>query len=202
MKRITLAIIFACCMLALTAQDAIKVNYKGAKPTISDFAWALVSYIDNIEEECGDRPTNAIRDALILYRKGLPQEDGITFTVDEKNGYLLYEMSDDYSIYRMEMCYWNEADGKHKLFAFNNLASYDIEDGKPISTETSGLTFWRYDNATKKMTYCATPGFKVEYLDTNYALPRTGKDITVITWLGKGKKTEKTLKWNGRRFSY
>ena len=202
MKRTTLSIIMACCALAMMAQDAIQVFPSGDKPTIVDFARALVSYVYNQPDDCGDRPTNAIMNALTNYRNDMPQPDGVTFTVDERNGYLLYEMKDEESTYRMEMCYWNEADGKHKLFAFNNLASFDNEDLRPISTETSSARFYRYDNAKKTMTYCAAPGFDVEYENTNYALPRSGKDITVIKWLGKGKSTRRTLKWNGRRFSY
>ena len=52
MKRQSLAIIFACCALALVAQDVIKVNYKGSKPTISDFAWAFLSdYVYNENDD-------------------------------------------------------------------------------------------------------------------------------------------------------
>ena len=38
MKRLSLATIFACCMLAVAAQEGIQVKYQGAKPTIRDFA--------------------------------------------------------------------------------------------------------------------------------------------------------------------
>ena len=96
------------------------------------------------------------------------------------------------------MCYWNESDGKHKLFAFNNMASFD-EDG-PIATETSGMYFYRYNNATKKMTYCYTPGFELDYQNT-YALPRAGKDIVETKWNSDGTKTEKLLKWDGHKFN-
>ena len=64
------------------------------------------------------------------------------------------------------------------------------------------LSFYRYDNATKKMSWCESPGFGVEYFNKSYALPRTGKDIIVTTWHEDGKKTQKTLKWNGHGFSY
>ena len=97
------------------------------------------------------------------------------------------------------MCYWNEADGKHKLFACSR---WSFENGKAVLGQYDGLSFYRYDNATKKMARCNTPGFDVEYLDKAYALPRTGKDITVTTWDKNGKKTQKTLKWNGHGFSY
>ena len=200
MKRKALTIVFACCTLAMMAQDAIKVNYKGAKPTISDFAWALFAAIDEDEEESGDRPAYAIREAMIKQRNGLPQEEGVTLTVDEKNGYILYEWLQGSYVIRMEMCYWNESDGKHKLFAFNNLASYDTADGSPLATETSDISFFRYNNATKRMIYCDPPGFVVDYSAT-YALPRTGKDITVTKWNKDGTTTKKKLKWNGRRFT-
>ena len=200
MKRISLAFIFVCFALSLTAQDNIKVKYKGAHPTISDFAWAFLT-ADEGDDECGDHPTYAVRDAMIQQRKGLPLEDGETLTIDDKNGYVEYRRVYDGADYVcvMEMCYWNEADGKHKLFAFNNLAS--MIDGKPVITETSSLLFYRYNNATKKMTYCAPPGFEVEYSGT-YALPHTGKDITFTMWDDDGNKTVKILKWDGRKFKY
>lgn len=199
MKKLSFTMIFACCVLAMVAQDVIRVNYRGAKPTISDFAWAYVVAVDKIEE-CGDKPSNAIKEAMTRQRKGLPQEEDVTFVVDEKNGYILYEFKYDTVVMRMEMCYWNEADGKHKLFAFNHMST--LSDGKPVLTETSGLTFYRYDNAKKKMTYCNPPGFEVEYYDTTYEFPRAGKNITVNKWNEDVIVEQKTLKWNGRRFSY
>ena len=184
-------------MLSLVAQDVIKVSSRGAKPTISDFAWAFVVAVDNIEE-CGDKPSNAIKEAITRQRKGLPQEEGVTFVIDEKNGYIFYEHRYDNVVHRMEMCYWNEADRKHKLFAFNNMGLFI--NGKPEYTETSGLTFWRYDNATGKMVYCDPPGFVVEYSAISYSLPRIGKDITVTRWKDDGTTVDEKLKWNGRRF--
>ena len=35
-----------------------------------------------------------------------------------------------------------------------------------------------------------------------YDLPRTGKDIIFNQWDKNGKKTQKTLKWNGHGFSF
>lgn len=198
MKKTILLVALLVANLAAWAQDDIRVRYQGAKPTITDLAWAFCDYMDNLEET-GDRPSNAIMSAMIQQRKGIPQEEGETFIIDEKNGYILYERVDDSYVNRMEMCYWNEADGKHKLFAFNNLAT--LMDGRPACTETSGLYFYRYNNATKKMVYCDPPGFEVDYSAT-YALPRTGKHIVVTKWDENGNKIkETTLKWNGRRFS-
>ena len=199
MKRTALSILFACCTLALAAQG-FRVNFKGEKPTIADLAWAFCQNAYD-DEETGDHPSDAIQQALEQRRKGLPQDKGVTLVVDEKNGYLLYEdryEEDPENVYKMEMCFWNEADGKHKLFAFNNLAA--VNDGKPVMTEVSDLLFFRYDNATKRMAYCEAPGFEVDYGCT-YSLPRTGKDIIVTKWGENGKTSKSTLKWNGRRFS-
>ncbi len=197
MKRKTLAILFAFFALAMVAQNGIKVNYKGAKPTISDFAWAYLSAMDD-EDECGMEAINAFREAFIKHRKGQPQNKGEKFIIDEKNGFIVYETKYEGIVDRKEMCYWNEADGKHKLFVFNNMNT--LENGKPIFTELSDITFYRYNNATKKMVLCDAPGFKVDY-GSAYALPRIGKDIVVTKWTDNGKKTQKTLKWNGRRFT-
>ena len=201
MKRMTLAIIFACCTLAMAAQDAIRVNYKGARPTITDFAWAFLFSDEEDEDECDQEATAGIEQALSRHLEGLPQEEGVTFKIDEKNGYILYESRPEDSNYlvRTEMCYWNEADGKHKLFAYS---SWLFCDGKPGGGQYDGLIFFRYNNATKQMSMCDAPGFDVEYWNTAYTLPCVGKDIIVTKWDDNGRKKQKTLKWNGRRFSF
>lgn len=195
----------AVCLLAIACygqDDAIRVNYQGAKPTISNFAEAYFDTFDiDDEEECADEAVHSFHHAWILHRNGQKQPEGSTFVLDEKNGYVLYESKSTYeqttSTVRMEMCYWNEADGKHKLFAFSN---WLYINGLPAGGQYDGLSFWRYNNATKKMTPCSAPGFEVSY-DRSYSLPRTGKDITV-TYVRNGKKQQKVLKWDGRKFSY
>ena len=55
MKRLSLAIIFACCTLAIVAQeDGFRVNYQGAKPTIKDFALAYITSLISEAEECDE----------------------------------------------------------------------------------------------------------------------------------------------------
>ncbi len=199
MKRLSLALVFACIAMSMWAQEAIRVNYQGSKPNISDFAAAFFSSFD--DEECGNEAINAFRQAYLWYCNAKPQAEGDTFIMDEKNGYILYEVRNPEApgiIIKMEMCYWNESDGKHKLLAYNNMAS--IRDGKPLQTETTDIMFYRYDNATKKMKYCKAPGFEIDY-SANYALPRHGKNITVTRWNENGTKTQSTLKWNGRKFN-
>ena len=203
MKRILSAIIFSCLTLSLMAQKGIQVNCKGSKPTITDFVWAAfpsLNYED--EDESGDRPWRTLEEAMKRYSKGIPQEKGETLTIDSKNGYILFERSgegDEDFIFRMEVCYWNESDGRHKLIAFNNMASY--AEGRPCLTEMSGMDFYRYDNTTKSMVACDPPGFEIEY-NGIYNLPRTGKDIIFTQWNDDGSTKQKVLKWNGRRFSF
>ena len=203
MKRIASAIILCCLTLLMMAQDGIKVNFKGSSPTVTDFAWAAfpsLNYED--EDESGDRPWRALENAMARHSKGLPQEEGVTLTIDSKNGYIVYERVDDEHedyIFRLEVCYWNESDGKHKLIAFNDLASY--ADGKPSISEVSNFVFYRYNNATKRMVRCDPPGFEIEYNGV-YELPRIGKDIIFTQWNDDGTTKRKILKWNGRRFKF
>ena len=95
------------------------------------------------------------------------------------------------------MCFWNEADKKHKLFAYSNWSYFN---GHPELGQFDALAFYRYDNATKTMEYTLTPGFDVTYENgTTYSFPRVGKDIKVNKWDG-GMKNQTTLKWNGHGF--
>ena len=207
MKRIALATIFACCTLVLAAQESIRVNYKGASPTISDLAWAYLSdYVYNEDDDVLDEARNAAKYAWTLYRKGEPLPEDVTLTIDQKNGYVCYESKDEEWLVRIEMCYWNEADKKHKLFAYN-VACFN--NGKCSPGQFDGLLFYRYNNATKTMVPCDDPGFDTRYgtddgdgvAYINYDLPRTGKNIVENIWYESGKQ-QKILKWNGRRFSY
>ena len=204
MKRIALTLLFACCALALSAQEGIPVNYQGARPTISDFVWALLSYVPE-EEEDFDEPKNALQDAWTRHQQGLPQEENVTLTIDRKNGFVLYESKYDENVMWVEMCYWNEADNKHKLFAYNVTNRLD---GIYSPGQFDGLIFYRYDNATKRMVWYDAPGFEAA-LSTDdgsawisYNLPHTGKDITVHYWYKDGKHEQKTLKWDGQQFSF
>ena len=122
-------------------------------------------------------------------------------------GYAAIEHRDEYegdeSLVRIEMCYWNETDKRHKLFAYNVTC---FQNGKYSSGQFDGLLFYRYDSVTKKMTSCEAPGFEEKYSTedgawVSYSLPRTGKDIIYAEWRDGGKK-QKTLKWNGRKFSF
>lgn len=202
MKRIASAFFLICLALSLGAQDGIKVNFKGSNPTVTDFVWAAFPSLNHEDEdESGDRPWRALEIAMTRHSKGQPQEDGVTLTIDSKNGYILYErVGEEYGDYisRLEVCYWNESDGKHKLIAFNNMASY--MEGRPCMTETSDIYFFRYNNATKRMEACDPPGFEVDY-SCNYELPRSGKDIITTKWNDDGTIKQTVLKWDGKQFN-
>ena len=67
MKKAVSVIIFTCLALSLMAQNGIKVNYKGSRPTITDFVWAAfpaLNYED--EDETGDRPWKALENAMLI----------------------------------------------------------------------------------------------------------------------------------------
>ena len=204
MKRIILAIALVCCTLTLAAQGGIKVKFQGDSPTISDLAWAVMTAYDDEEDADMDESMNALKQAWIRNRDGLPQEEGVTLSIDRKNGFVLYESQQDESLVRIELCYWNEADKKHKLVAYNVAC---FMDGKYEPSQYDGLRFFRYDNASRSMEgWYEDTGFEVEYMTddgafVSYALPRTGKDIVMTTWYPDGPK-QKTLKWGGRRFSF
>ena len=50
MKKIVLAIIFACFAFGLAAQEVYKVKYQGERPTIADFADALFPEVEEVGE--------------------------------------------------------------------------------------------------------------------------------------------------------
>ena len=202
MKRLSLAIVLACCTLAMAAQEGIRVDYRGERPTIKDFAKAYITFSLSEEEECDAEGLAIYKDlqrAITLQEKGRQLDDDETLTLDTKNGFLVYEQKWDDYFSRLEMCFWNESDGKHKLFAENRMT---YSNGKPILGQFDGFLFFRYNNSTKRMNHIDPPGFDSDFLNKTYALPRTGKDIIVTTWHEDGKKTQKALKWNGRGFSY
>lgn len=197
MKRLTLAIMFALGTLGVWAQETISVKFQGAAPDIFDFAWAYYCQDNGDEEEDYSESVAGIRDALVNYKNGENQFDNVTLTVDKKNGFLCYEFLHQGDLTRIEMCYWNEADKQHKLVACSR---WHYFNGKPDLGQFDGMTFLRYTNATKRMTYCEAPGFEVVYESgTSYSLPRTGKDIMMNKWDG-GMKVQTALKWNGHGF--
>ena len=189
---------FALCAVVAMAQDGkISVKFQGASPNILDFAWAYFCQDNGDEEEDYSEAMSGIRVALDRFKNDENQNDDVTLTVDRMNGFLSYEFWHQGNQQIIEMCYWNEADKQHKLVA---ISRWNYFNSLPSRGQFDGITFLRYNNATKQMTYCQTPGFEVVYeVNTTYSLPRTGKNIMMNTW-DEGLKTQTPLKWNGHGF--
>ena len=179
----------------LTKNEAVR-TFK--VPDIVDF---VTVYLSKTEDELRGN----IAPEWQKYLKNEKLGKGVTFTVDKKNGYIRYEMDYDIAYPEdktgekscVEFCYWNCADGLHKLFAEN---VYLTQKGKPIFTEFSGLYIYAYDNATQKLYMIDQDllGLGEETHDmVTFSLPRQGKDIELTFSDGSKKK----LAWNGKGFT-
>lgn len=179
----------------LTKNEAVR-TFK--VPDIVDF---VTVYLSDTEDEL----RGSIAPEWQKYLKNEKLSKGVTFTVDKKNGYVRYEMDYDIAYPEdktgekscVEFCYWNCADGLHKLFAEN---VYLTQKGKPIFTEFSGLYIYAYDNATQKLYMIDQDllglGEETHGMVT-FGLPRQGKDIDLTLSDGSKKK----LAWNGKGFT-
>ena len=181
--------------------DDITVSFKGTSPNIKDFVAAFLSQEDETDESL-----NGLREAWDFYKNGMKQMPGDDLIVDVQNGYVGYESTDtdDDNTYRLviECCYWNYADKKHKLVALSN----DLfMNGKAIAGQYTGITFYKYNNTTRKMkvVYGDELGLGFEAPDgteaTSHALPRQGKTIVFSYYTPSGKRDFR-LTWNGSRF--
>lgn len=173
----------------LTKNEAVR-TFK--VPDIVDF---VTVYLSETEDEL----RGSIAPEWQKYLKNEKLSKGITFTVDKKNGYVRYDWFDKETNEKsyVEYCYWNCADGLHKLFAEN--VCITIND-KPVFTEFSGLYIYAYDNATQKLYMIDQDllglGEETHGMVT-FGLPRQGKDIEVTDANGSKKK----LAWNGKGFT-
>lgn len=198
MKKLVAILFLLALTMTVSAQEGIKVGFLGAAPDIMDFAWAYASANDGDPENTPDESNAALRQSLECYRTGEAQPEGFTITVDRKAGYILVQSKRDGYTSKWEMCYWNMDDKKHKLFAMCVELS---ENGMRMNPgQYDGLTFYRYDNATRQMKH-VDMGIDVQYFNISYALPRVGKDIIVTHWSENGReKWQTALKWNGHGF--
>lgn len=178
----------------------IPVNYKGAAPNVKDFVEALLSQSDE------DESLNGLKDAWRVYKNGLKQRQGVDLTVDVQNGFVGFESKDSYEndSWRqvIEVCYWNYTDKKHKLVAISN----DMyRNGHAEAGQYSGVTFFIFDNATRKMQLAYDQDLGIEFdappgtHATSHELPRQGKTI-VYNFYTPSAKFSKRMTWNGRIF--
>ena len=207
MKKILFAAVFLLCVPSfLMAQEeedwSILVKYSGQRPTITDFVSAFLTPED-IGESLGEMSGNW---NLYLAGKALPKDH--SFVVDTKNGYVRYDVTFPHEegeyVYHdfIEFCYWNCADGKHKIVAQNTVST---QDGVPFMGQYTGLSFFQYDNSTRRMVpvYSGDLGIDVEFPEdaewfTN-KLPQTGKTIEYLFHSPSGE-TRRSFTWNGSKF--
>ena len=174
----------------------IPVSFRGAQPNIKDFVAALLSR--NTGESM-----NGLRQAWRFFMNGMKQMPGDDLIVDTQNGYVGYNSDEDENSRQViECCVWNYADKKHKLVALSN--DFYMND-KPVVGQYTGLEFYIYDNATRKMKIAYAQDLGAEF-DTpggevviSHALPRKGKTIVYTIHTASGKM-QKRLTWNGSRF--
>ena len=177
----------------------ITVRFKGAQPTIKDFVSALFS-----QEDLGES-MNSMRETWNMYLNGMKLIPGEWLTVDKQNGYVEYQSElDDHSRQVIEFCYWNNADRRHKLFAVSNKL---YNDGKPELGQYTGINFYLYDNATRKMKIVFPDELNIT-LDApdgtqfvTHDLPRQGRTMVYTYHISSGKDIVRRLTWDGSKFN-
>ena len=172
------------------------VNFQGNRPTIIDFATAFLNYIqketfyDNVNREWNK------------YLKKKPLSPHVSISVDVKNGYMRYDIVNpvEKDTTFMEMCFWNCADGKHRLIAANTVW---LLNGNYGWAEHTGTRFFVYDNKTRVMRDVYAEDISALYDGdglTVFFLPRKGKNIRVSA-AGAGDRWDEILIWDGYKFS-
>ena len=198
--------ILFCCLTAnaqdpfkdLTEDDAV-VTVKA--PSIIDFVSAFLS-------EPEDELRGHIAPEWNKYLNHKPLSKGITLLVDQKNGYVRFE--EDYDVAYpddptgtksyVEYCYWNCADGTHKLFAENVGMT---ENGEAVFAQFEGLYIYAYDNATRKLYMIDQELLGLDddiRGEVTFELPQKGKDIEVCI-IKSPENIHKKLVWNGKGFN-
>ena len=193
-KRLTILASLLVMAVVAMAQQGISVSYEGRQPVITDFVNAILS-----QRELNEALDN-VRNNWNRHRLGQQMPEGAEFTVDERNGFVRYDIAYGPAERSWtEFCYWNCNDGRHKLVAVNT--GYELRF-KPVQTECTGLTFYSYDNQTR--TLSPTPAYDLgaSVIVTpvvDYRLPRQGKDITAVI-NAKDKPVSIVMHWDGMKF--
>ena len=179
--------------LSVMAQQNIRVNFSGARPTINDFVTAALSHD-------GDELVKDVTENWTRRRQGKPLEDGVAFTVDVKNGFARFDKHYTANTYcYVEFCYWNCANQKQKIVALN---SGWVEQGHPVISEYTTLKFYLYDNQTKTMKWLSRQdiGAAINVSQVvSYVLPQSGKDI-MATIHAPQSEVQILMKWDGSQF--
>ena len=154
---------------------SIAVQSKGNSPNIIDFVNALFG------GEAEDELSGTVGDAWKRHVSKKAPMAGESWVVDAKNGYARYDLDlktaypdfDDDEALFVEMCYWNCADGTHKVVAENIGTTIDgmlQRDG-----QFTGLVFYLYDSKTRLMANIS--GEDLGLIDFYESLPDETYDI-------------------------
>ena len=217
--KITLLIVAAMiCGMSVSAQNPYpqendpdayswNVKFSGERPSIKDF---MNSFIEEPEDE----HMNFLYTVWNNYLNNKPQDSHHKITVDPKNGYVCIEslwedefetedgtteILNDHNI--DEFCYWNCADGKHKIFC---TTSFCYRNDEPFMGQFDGIDFYVYNNATRKMTLITSEDMGIvvntENAEVTYTLPRVGKDLKATIYKSDGSSQERIFTWTGYKF--
>ena len=173
----------------------IAVKYQGSRPTITDFVNAFLDFSKEKELYA------TVYREWLNYQKKRPLSKNTSIILDTKNGYMRYEVihPEENDTVVVEMCYWNCADGKHKLICANSIWMLEGDYGW---SDDIGSWFFLYDNATKVMRTILAEDIGSLYDGdglTVFFLPRKGKNIKVSA-AGGGDRWDEVLVWDGYQF--
>ena len=189
--------------------EPFPVNIQGKQPTITDFANTFL----NLKKE--EKFFNNVYKDWNNYLKKKPLSKNVSIILDVKNGYMKYNIINPVGIFNpedinpeninpedtifMEMCFWNCADGKHKLVAANTVWVMDNDYGWD---DFIGVYFYLYDDKKRTMRMILPEDigalFDGDGLSV-FFLPRKGKNIHVSA-AGGGDRWDEILIWDGYKF--
>ena len=177
-------------------EERIAVHYAGQRPTIVDFANAILEHKKAEHDFFG-----MVNRDWKLYREKKPLSTNAKVTLDTKNGYMRYDTfyPEKTDTTFLEMCYWNCADGKHKLVCLNTVWVFDNDYGW---NDYIGSWFYLYDNAKKTLRTVYAEDIGALYDGDGlsvFFLPRKGKNIRVSA-AGGGERWDEVLEWDGYQF--
>ena len=192
MKRLTFIICQLLFSVALMAQET-RVNFQGAQPVITDFVTASLM-------RDGDEFIRGAQENWNRRLQGKPLEDGASFMVDVRNGFVRFDKRYTTNTYSyVEFCFWNCANKKERIVAVN---SGCVESGVPVNSEFTTLKFYRYNNQKKTMEWLSRQdiGAAINVQSVvSYALPQAGKDIMATIHAPNGE-VQILMKWDGSQF--
>ncbi len=180
-----------------TGNEEITVKYKGKNPLVTDFMEAVLALNNTVPFY---KDTRFVWDG---WKKGHISK-GRSINVDEKNGCVKYNSNpvvSDENIFLFELSRWNYSDSKHLLIVTNLDVRRSV---RSVDSGEGGLTFYRYDIASKKMKRVRlsvlgdSPSIPSDATDVHYHLSCDGESIIDYEYLSGS--VIRSLSWDGEKF--